>query len=77
MVNIEEDGQSCIQEANDNWGSDVVAVEKCLYIHKWADGRTVTTPQLLDNDLTHWSLVNDDSYVDFDSRTKITHGKFL
>ena len=77
MVHIEEDGQSCIQEANDNWGSDVVAVEKCLYTHKWVDGRTVTMPQLLDNDLTHWLLVNDDSYRDFDSRTKITQDKFL
>ena len=57
MAHIEEDGQSCIQEVNDNWGSDVVAVEKCLYTHKWADGRTVTIPQLLDNDL---NLINAD-----------------
>jgi hypothetical protein len=77
MANIEEDGQSCIQEVNDNWGSDVVAVEKCLYTHKWVDGSTVTIPQLLDNDLTHWFLVNDDSYRDLDSSTKITRGKFL
>lgn len=77
MKGIEQDGQSCIQEANDNGGSDVVAVEKCLYTYKLDDGRTVTIPQLLDNDLTHWFLVNYDYYRDFDSHTKITQGIFL
>lgn len=63
--NIEEDGQSCIQEVYGDFGPNTTyAVEKYLITHKWWDGQTCNGTQILDRDITHWALINDDSYLE-------------
>lgn len=65
MAHIEEDGQSCIQEVNDNFGPNTTyAVEKYLITHKWWDGQTCNGAQILDRDITHWKMINDNSYLE-------------
>lgn len=63
--NIEEDGQSCIQEVYGDFGPNTTsAVEKYLFTHKWRNGQTGNGTQILDRDITHWTLINDDSYLE-------------
>lgn len=75
---IEEDGQSCIQEVCDNFGPNITsAVEKYLYTHKWWDGQTGKGPQILDRDITHWTLINDDSYLEDNTFLTLIKEEFL
>lgn len=63
--NIEEDGQSCIQEAYGDFGPNTIsAVEKYIITYKWRNGQTRNGTQILDRDITHWTLINDDSYLE-------------
>lgn len=64
MAHIEEDGQSCVQEVYGNFGPNTTsAEEKYIITHKWWDGQTVNGTQILDRDITHWTLINDDHNI--------------